>query len=375
MRSSVSGVDELLAGVGEPDVAAFDLGEMKHLQSVGDREQLVHLQGRFVGDHREIGLAFVRLAGQRFEEAGEGVGGDARQDGVDAHRHRSYRALRARGHRHVDFLDQVAELRIEAVARLLEIDRDLANDASGVGREQKDAVAHQHRLLDVVGHEDDALDRQLAVAPELEEVGAQGFRRQHVERRERLVHEQDVGMDDERAGEADALAHAAGKLARIGGFVAVEPDEIDRGERAPADLRLRQPQRLEAELHVFEHREPGKEREGLKHHRNPGRRPDHLLAEIGDGSSGRRHEARDQAQQRRLARPGAAEQPDDLPLPELQLDAVEHQKLAAVGARKSLTQSMNIEQRGAHGVVSLLALSPGGTCARRSGRAAARRCD
>ena len=84
-----------------------------------------------------------------------------------------------------------------------------------------------------------------------------------------------------------------------------------------ADFRLRQPERLEAELHVFEHRQPGKEREGLKHHRDPARRPDHLLAEIGDGSSGRRDKASDQAQQRRLARAGAAKEPDDLPLPEL----------------------------------------------------------
>ena len=114
------------------------------------------------------------------------------------------------------------------------------NDAPGIGREQKDAVAHQHRFLDVVGHENDALDRQLAVAPEVEKVGAQGFRREHVERRERLVHEQDVGMHDERAGEADALAHAAGEFARIGGFVAVEPDEIDRRQRALADLRFRE---------------------------------------------------------------------------------------------------------------------------------------
>ena len=143
----------------------------------------------------------------------------------------------------------------------LQIDRDLADDAAGIGREQQDAVAHQHRFLDVVGDEDDALDRQLAVAPQVEEVGAQGFRREHVERRERLVHQQNVGMHDERAGEADALAHAAGKFARIGGFVTVEPDQIDRRQRALADFRLGQPERLEAELHVFKHGQPGKERE------------------------------------------------------------------------------------------------------------------
>ena len=43
-------------------------------------------------------------------------------------------------------------------------------------------------------------------------------------------------MHDERAGEADALAHAAREFARIGGFEAVEPDQVDGGERALPDL-------------------------------------------------------------------------------------------------------------------------------------------
>ena len=228
------------------------------------------------------------------------------------------RRRRARGHRHVDFLDQIVELRVEPVARLLQIDGDLADDAAGIGREQQDAVAHQHRFLDIVGHQDHALDRQLAFAPQLEEVGAQRFGGEHVERGERLVHQQNVRMHDERAGKADALAHAAGQFARIGGFVAVEADQIDRRQRALADFRLRQAERLEAELHVFQHRQPGKQREGLEHHGDARRRRDHRLAEIGDGAGRRLRQAGDQPQQGRLARAGAAEQPDDLALRQLQ---------------------------------------------------------
>ena len=79
-------------------------------------------------------------------------------------------------------------------------------------------------------------------------------------------------MNDERAGKADALAHAARQLARIGGFVAVEPDEVDRRQRALADFRLGQAQRLESELHVFQYGQPGEQGEGLEHHGNA-RRP------------------------------------------------------------------------------------------------------
>ena len=81
------------------------------------------------------------------------------------------------------------------------------------------------------------------------------------------------GMDHQRAREADALAHAARELARIGAFVAVEADQVDRGERALPDLGARQPQRLEAELDVLEHGEPGEQREGLEHHGDAVRRP------------------------------------------------------------------------------------------------------
>ena len=88
----------------------------------------------------------------------------------------------------------------------------------GLRGEQENAVAHQHRFLDVVGDENDALDRQLAVAPQLEKIGAQGFGREHVERRERLIHQKNIGMDDESARKTDALAHAAGQFARIGGI-------------------------------------------------------------------------------------------------------------------------------------------------------------
>ena len=52
--------------------------------------------------------------------------------------------------------------------------------------------------------------------PEIEEVAAQRLGGQHVERRERLVEQQDIRVDDEGAGEADALPHAAGELLRIG---------------------------------------------------------------------------------------------------------------------------------------------------------------
>jgi hypothetical protein len=81
-------------------------------------------------------------------------------------------------------------------------------------------------------------------------------------------------------------------------------------------------------------------------------------------------QARDQAQQSRLARSGTAEETDDLALIERQFDTVEHEMLAAVGARERLTQAMNIEQSGGHAI-----LTRAGICVRRSSTADARTSD
>ena len=49
---------------------------------------------------------------------------------------------------------------------------------------------------------------------QVQQLGLHGLARLRVERAERLVHQQHLGIDGERAGDADALLHAAGKLMR-----------------------------------------------------------------------------------------------------------------------------------------------------------------
>ena len=254
--------------------------------------------------------------------------------------------LGARGHFHVDALDHLAKARVEAIAGLRQRYLDLAQDPARIAAEHQDAIAHQHRLLDVVSHQDDALDGHPAFGPEIEEVGAQSLRRQYIERRERLVHEQDVRMHDQRARESHPLAHAARQLARIGGLEAVETDEIDRRQRALTNLGARQVLRLESERDVLEHREPGKQREALEHHRDSARGPRHGLArDIATLPGARLGETRDQAQQRRLAGARAPEQAHDLPLAELEVHALEHQQFLAVGLRKGLAHVGTLQQR------------------------------
>ena len=104
-----------------------------------------------------------------------------------------------------------------------------------------DLVAHLDRLVDVVRDEDDGLGE---LGLQAEELVLEALAVDRVDGAERLVHEQDGRVDGERAGDADALALAAGELRRVAvaDLVGVERDELDELVHARADARsLSQP--------------------------------------------------------------------------------------------------------------------------------------
>ncbi len=196
--------------------------------------------------------------------------------------------------------------------------------------------------------EEDALGRDALAEPEIHEVAAQRLGGQHVERRERLVEQQHVGIDDEGAGEADALPHAAGQLLGIGRFEPVEADEIDRLEGAVAPLAARHALRLEAELDIAEHGEPREQGEALEHHGDAVRRAVHVLPAIEHLPAARLDEAGEDAQERRLARARLAEHRDDLAFLEAEIDVVENETAGAVGRLEGLVDRGGREQGVVH---------------------------
>src|SRR5262249_9575652 len=111
-----------------------------------------------------------------------------------------------------------------------------------------------------------------------------------------------------------------------------------------ANLRLGKAERLQSKLDIFQHGEPGKKREGLKHHRNARRRRNNRLAEIGDASCSRACEPSDQAKQGRFARSRAAKKADDLTRRELAVDVVENEQLIAIRRGKGLAYGMEFQQ-------------------------------
>ena len=88
-----------------------------------------------------------------------------------------------------------------------------------------DAVGHGKRLFLVVRHHDGGDADLLLQAADL---AAQAHALQRIERRKRLVQQEQTGGSGERPRKRDALLLSAGELARILRFAARQADELEQ---------------------------------------------------------------------------------------------------------------------------------------------------
>ena len=182
-------------------------------------------------------------------------------------------------------------------------------DAAAV--HHRDDVRHRHRLLLVVRDMDerdphvvlDALELELHLLAELQ-----------VERAERLVEEQDLGVVDERPRQGDPLLHAAGELPRLPLLGPRQVDETEDLPHAAGDLVAGNVSAAKAEGDVLEDRQVREERVALEDRvhvalvRRQSR--DGLVAEVDDAIV-RFLEAADHPQRRRLPAAGRPEQGEE----------------------------------------------------------------
>ena len=99
-------------------------------------------------------------------------------------------------------------------ARPREIDRDVGDDAAGSRRQDDDAVGDEDRLGDAVGDQD---DRGRGPLPQPQQLEVEPLAGQRIERAERLVEQEDLGLERERPGERHPLAGPARQLGRARG--------------------------------------------------------------------------------------------------------------------------------------------------------------
>ena len=78
---------------------------------------------------------------------------------------------------------------------------------AGVGGQHQNAISEKNRFLEIVRNED---NRDVNLAPNLEQMRLHATARLRVKRAERLVHQQNTRLVGERAHDCYALLHAAG---------------------------------------------------------------------------------------------------------------------------------------------------------------------
>ena len=159
-----------------------------------------------------------------------------------------------------------------------------------------------------------------------------------VERAERLVHEEDLGVDHERAHEGHALPHAARERRRKGLLESLETGETHGLAHTPRHLVARHRAILEAERDVARDGAPREDGVLLEDVADPGRgraggrRARHRHAVDEHGAGGRRHEAADHVEDGRLAAAGRSHDGDELALQHLERGMVHRGHLPRAGA-------------------------------------------
>src|SRR5438270_3736956 len=182
-------------------------------------------------------------------------------------------------------------------------------DAARPRPHQHDPVSQEQGLVQTVGDEHDG-DAQ--VLPDTPELQLHELARLGVQRRERLVHEQNLGLERQRPCQPDALLHAARQLVGIAILEVFEADQAQVFAGAVHPLCPGDGLDLQREDDVVEHRAPGQQAEGLKDEGGVRARRSATLTVDDHLPAVWLQQAIHQTQQRRLAAAGLADQTPEL---------------------------------------------------------------
>ena len=213
----------------------------------------------------------------------------------------------------------------QVVGTVVEVERgaDLLDDAV---MHDDDLVGHGHGLDLVVRHVDGG---RLQALVQLLDLGAHGDAQFGVEVGQGLVEQEDLRVAHDGAAHGDALALAAGELARIAVEQLREAEDLGGALHALVDLGPRRPPQLHGEGHVVGDRHVRVERVVLEHHGDVALfRGDVVDDALADADLPRRDvlESRDHAQQGRFPAAGRADQDDELAVPDVDRHAVDNRR-------------------------------------------------
>jgi hypothetical protein len=186
-----------------------------------------------------------------------------------------------------------------------------------------DARGHRHRLFLVVRHHDAG---HAHVLDDVDELDLRLLAQLLVQRAQRLVEQQHLRPLGQAARKRNALLLPAGELMGLPLAELAQLHELQHRLDALLDRALGHAVAPQAEGDVVPHREVREQRVGLEHHVERalvGHQPGDVLALEQYASRGRRLEAREHAQQRRLAAARRAEQGEDLAFGDVDADVVD----------------------------------------------------
>ena len=150
---------------------------------------------------------------------------------------------------------KAASLTMVRVALARPAGLDDLHEAAGTRRHGADAVGQHGRLVERVG---DQQHGGAGAPPQPQHLVAHQQPRLRVERAERLVEQDEARLQHQGAGDADALAHAAGKLRRIGAGEVLQPHEGERIVDPAAHFGVRHAAAAQAEGGIVVDGQPGK---------------------------------------------------------------------------------------------------------------------
>ena len=222
------------------------------------------------------------------------------------------------------------ELGDEGILRaLIELGRgrELLHDAV---IEHGNAVRHGQRLGLIMRHIDDGYAQALMqMADLILHLLAQLL----VERAQGLVHQHEIGIEDQRPGDGNALLLAAGELARAAVAEARQLDHLERSLHPLFDLGLVQVADLKRKGQVLVDRHMREERIVLEYHADAALMRRHAvdgLAVQEDLAVGGGLEAREHQKGRRLAGTRRAQHGDEFALGDIQIEILNDQGLAVI---------------------------------------------
>ncbi len=225
--------------------------------------------------------------------------------------------------------------------RTRQVDVDDFLNAAGACRHHQDAVGQQQRFGNRVGDEQ---HRLRTLGPDIQQLQAQLVAGQGVECRERLVHQQDFRVVQQRPGNRRALLHAAGEFVRALVAEFLEPHQFQQllaaGDLLGGDTAVLV---AHGKGQVVADVQPRQQRRLLEDDADLVARTVHRAAVDADLAVGRSHQPGEDAQQRGLAAARGAEHGDELVAADVETGVVQRHHLAAIGGGEDLADPIEAD--------------------------------